>query len=402
MGEFLYRVIDREGHAVAGVIEAVNAEYARRNLQKTFRHILEISPRPNLRGSARGIGTKALLIYTQQLSAMIYAGVPMTRAIEILTNGDNPKMNAVLEQMLRGVLAGRTLSSTMSDYPQVFPRIYTSLVATAEASGRLHVVLNKLTVMLEREAALNRRLVTTFSYPITLIILATGVCSLIVFYIFPVLKPMFGQVGMELPAITLTMIAIADAFRHPFTWFCILMLIGGVYYLFRLLQRGGSDLPGGARYFMDTLLLHTPILGRLIGQSAGSRILFSMALMLESGLQLREILRLLDGIVENAHIRYGLRQASQSLSEGIMFCEALRKHEVFFEGALQMLRAGEESGKLDEMMRAVAVTYEQDLEITLDTLGASLEPLILTAMGVVIGFICVASLMPVLKFVQQI
>lgn len=213
---------------------------------------------------------------------------------------------------------------------------------------------------------------------------------------------MFRQVGMELPPLTLAIIKFADAFKHPLTWVLIASIVGGCYYLLRLLQRGGSDVPGGARLTVDLLAPMSRCSDPSFTRAWALGCFTRWPSMLEAGLNLVDILRLLDELVGNACLRHGLRETRQSLTEGQMFVESLTKHQVFSDGALQMLRAGEESGKLDEMMKLVALTYEQDLDLSLDRLGATLEPLIMSGMGVVVGLICIASLLPVLKFVQQI
>lgn len=402
MSDFLYKAIDREGRTISGLIEARTLDYARKQLQKSYRHILELGPREDVRKATRGVSVQVLFVYTQQLAAMIYAGIPITRAVEMLSQGYNAKMNLVMEQVQRSLIAGRSLQSSMADYPQVFPRLYTSLVGTAEMSGRLHQVLTKLTQLLEREAALRKRLIATFTYPLALAFLATSVCALIVFYILPILRPMFSQIGMELPAMTLAMIRIADSLKHPLTWISALLgvcaLGYGIFYIFRQ----GSSEPGGARWRFDAATLYIPVLGKLILQSSSARTLFAMALMLEAGMRLPDILRIVDPLSGNAYLSDKIRKARQTLTEGVMLVEALDTHDVFSRSALSMLRAGEESGRLDEMMRLVANTYEADLDLTLDRLSATLEPIVMGIMGVVVGFICIASLLPVLKFVQQI
>lgn len=398
MAEFIYRAVDQAGRAISGVVEAGSLEYARNQLQKNFRHIIELTPRKHSRAQTRGVGSDSLLIFTQQLAAMVTAAIPLTRALEVLAQSDNRILNDVCEQLSRNVSSGRSLSSSLLEFPRVFPRIYVSLVSTAEASGTLHIVLERLVELLKWEVAMKKRLLAVVTYPIALSVLASGVCALIVFYIFPALKPMFSMVGMELPAPTRLMIAIANFLRHPLTWVGLAALVGAAGYTWRHFQR----LDGRARYRLDWLLLHSPVVGRMLWYEFGSRTLYAMALMLEAGINLNEVFRLLDQSVDNACLRSRLTAARLTMAEGTLLAESLRKHQVFHVHAIHMIAAGEESGRLPEMMRLVAQYYEQDLETRVEGLGAALEPIVLGIMGVVVGFVCIASLLPVIKFVQQI
>jgi type II secretory pathway component PulF len=385
-----------------GSLEAASPDSARKNLLRNFRHILELEAKVEVQRSLFRMPVQEVLFCTQQLSAMITAGISITEALEFLVNGDNPRMNAVMERVSRGVLAGKKLSLALSEYPLVFPKVYVSLVGAAEVSGKLHVVLAKLADLLERQTNIKKRLITVFVYPAMLVSMATVISCFIVFYIFPVLRPMFNQVGMDLPAPTRLLISVADSVHHPLPWVCLVALALGLVQVARSLWRVGSDSPGGLRYRFDYWLLRVPLIGKLLTQSLGARTLYALSLMLNSGMSVVEAFNVLETIVDNAYVRTQMRMAKNSIKEGELIEASLRKHKVFSRGALHMIRAGEESGRLDDMMKLVAEGYEMDLDLTIDRLGAVIEPVIMAIMGVIIGFICVAAILPIIKFVTQI
>lgn len=401
MAEFSYKAVSQDGQIVTGVLRAGNLSSARRSVVRTYAHVVHITPLGRRRGKTPPVPLSTLLLYTEQFSAMLVAGIPITRSLEMLSQGSHPRMNVVMAQILKEVEGGRPLSACLRDFPQVFSRIYVSLVATAEASGRLHTILPKLGVLLSREAARRKRLTATLSYPCMLLLLGVAVSALIVFQILPVLRPMFNQVGMELPGMTLWLIRITDAATSPWAWALLVVTLACLAWGWRRLLRAGSDLPGGARFKLDSALLRLPMAGRLIADSAASRALFSLAAMLESGINFRDGLRQVSASLDNAALRHRMRASAELLGEGIPLVEALRKNQVFPSGALHVLRAGEEAGRLAPLMLLVAEHLDRDVELLLDGLGSALEPVILGVMGIVIGFICIASILPVLKLVQQ-
>lgn len=387
---------------MSGELTAPTAELAQKNIQRTYKHLLEFALKADQRQHIHKVPVQILLFYTQQLGAMISAGIPITAALEFLTRGDHRGMNEVMKRVSSSVLNGKRLSVAFSEFPRVFPKVYVSLVTAAEASGKLHIVLTKLSQMLERQTSIKKRMIVTFTYPVTLVFLSGAISCFIVFYIFPVLRPMFGQVGMDLPAPTRLLISVADSIHHPGAW---VLLIAGVtaaaLFLSRLWQ-SGSDFPGGLRYRVDQFLLGLPLIGKLLSQSLGARSLYALSLMLNSGMNVIDAFVALENVVDNAYVRHNLRQARFYVREGNTVEESLRRYEVFSRGALQMLRAGEESGRLDDMMLLVADGYEMDLDLTLNRLSSTLEPLIMAVMGCIIGFICVAAILPIVNFVNQI
>lgn len=342
-----------------------------------------------------------VVIFTRQFSAMVSAGLQLHQALHFYAQShDESGMAEVVDDVASRVSQGSSLSAAMRNHPTVFPEVYTGLVSAGEATGLLVSILSKLAELCERNQKLRQRVLAAITYPMVVLVVSILCIGVFIWVVLPMFTPMFTQLGVELPWPTKVLVFISKVGRNPYLM-AIAFLLPPALWLSTPLLRRFFGTPSRKR-FLDRQLLRLPIIGPMAEKVITARVLFSLASMLDAGIPFTSCLEKCEHVAGNAEVAHRLKLARGLLVEGDSAADCLAAHGVFPSGAIQMIAVGEESAQLSEMIRRVASVYDDDVQLALMDLASMLEPVILLVMGLVVGFIVLASAMPTAQLLQTL
>lgn len=338
-----------------------------------------------------------LAIFTRQMAVMVHAGIQLHMAISFAAESDH-EMNPLLTEMMRKVESGYTYSAAIAEASRTFDPVYVGLVQAGELSGRLPQMLSRLADVLEREVELRKRLVSVVTYPIVLL----SVCLLgtlgFVYFVLPTLTPLFDDLGVNLPLPTRILLASRDfilpvigaTLATAFGLYALRDQISDVVKSNPKLERGLSALP-----------FRIPVFGEVYDKIVTARVLYSLSTMLDVGITLNQALARAELTAGNALISYRLSKARLDLADGMAVTDCFRGNDLFNPSALHLIGAGEESAKLAEMFAFVARLFDEEVEYSLETASAVLEPIIMICMGLIVGFITISAALPTIQILQN-
>lgn len=388
-----------------GTIEAPSALVARTRLRQDYPSVLSVEEHHSVEemraARRRRLSAEELCMAVRQIATMMAAGIPLARSLRVVAGGGSAALNDVFTSMSLQVEAGMAFSKAMRRHPAVFDDVFVRIVESGEVSGRMDTVLSKLADLEEKSVRLRKKLVASFTYPAVLGATALATLSVFIFYVLPLMQPVFHSLGVELPLATRMVLAFATAVRNPWivgpSLLMAVALAAAGYVAYKNLYRSQEF-----RFLIHGLVLRIPIMGGLLEKSTVSRILFTLSTLLESGVSLGPSLSVVEKVAGNEVMARRMGQARKAMVAGGGVYESLQVSGAFPEMVLQMIRAGEEAGSMEIMMRRVSVMYEEEVDLALGTLATSLEPLILIGMGVVVGFITLASFLPMVKLLSEL
>lgn len=403
MPAFEYEAFDAAGKARRGVCEGDTARAVRANLRAEgllpmqITEVQERSARSRLPvGSRAGIATLDLALLTRQLATLIRASLPVEEALgTVARQTEKPRVRSVLIAVRTRVMEGQDLASAMAAFPRVFPDLYRTTVAAGEQSGRLDLVLERLAEYTEGRHALRQKILLALFYPIILTVVALLVTLALLAYVVPEVVQVFSGIGQELPWLTRFLIGISDRLREG--WLAFLVIGIGALWLFRtLLQRESWRL----RY--HGFLLRLPVIGRLIRGLNAARFARTMSILSSSGVPLLEALRTGAAVIGNLPMRQAVEEAAQRIREGSGVGQALERSGYFPPMTVHLIRSGESSGRLNEMLQQAAESQERELEARIAMAVGIFEPLLIVTMGIVVLTIVLAILLPIFELNQMV
>lgn len=403
MGTFTFKVLGEGDRVLEGTIRAASLYIARRKLEMDFGRVLSVEEQEQEDEDAipllptLGISTESIAIYTRQLSVLLRSGISLPRALEIVSQGEDDRLNTVFVSTAGDVERGKTLSRSMRRFPYAFSALYLSMIEAAEVSGNLDANLDKLCEVLERTVRLQKRVQAAFVYPAAISVVALGVLGIFVYAVLPMVIPIFHGIGIELPLVTRSVLFFAALARNPF----VVLLVGMIFLASLWLAWSYSRTREGRRV-VDGLMLTVPLFGDLFRKIAVARVLFTLAILMESGISLGPALRVAERAAGNFIVERGLFRAQKLVMEGESVGDALLEIGIFPYGVIKLLMAGEEAGQLPKMMMRASVMYEEEADLALSTLATLLEPLALVVVGGIVAFITVAAFMPTILLMRAL
>lgn len=343
-----------------------------------------------------------LTLFTRQVSTMIEASVPLVSAVcfYATANQDTP-LGKVVSKITDKLNSGVMLSRALQDYPNIFSGIYVGLVRAGESSGQLHLMLNRLATLLERNLRFRKKVTAALTYPAFLVLGCIASMMFFLLVILPALVPMFSGLNLQLPLVTRILIAFASFLKHPLTLILgllgLLLVFGVLLPKLRVRLHQDPQLARKVHYY--PLLL--PVVGATLRSAVSARLLHTLAILLDVGIPAANALLLCSHSAGNAYIASQLLEAHRDLCNGETLSEALARHQVFPDGALQMLAVGEESAcALSSLVAQIAQVYEEDAEMAINAMVAVIEPLILGFMGLVSAFLILATILPIITLLK--
>jgi type IV pilus assembly protein PilC len=328
---------------------------------------------------------------------MMKAGVPLLQAFDIVGRGhSNPAVGKLLLDIKTDVETGSSLGQAFRKYPKYFDALFCNLVAAGEAAGILDSLLDRLATYKEKILAIKGKIKSALFYPISIIVVALVVTSVIMIFVIPVFKDLFKSFGADLPGPTLVVMAISDWFLGNW-WWLFPGLIGGTWFFFYMWKRSVT-----MQRVIDRITLKIPVLGDVIRKACIARWCRTLSTMFAAGVPLVESLDSVAGAAGNYVFYEATKRVQSEVSTGTGLTVAMTNAQVFPSMVLQMVAIGEESGALDSMLSKVADFFEQEVDEAVDSLSSLMEPAIMVVLGGLIGGIVVAMYLPIFKMGQAI
>ena len=352
---------------------------------------MDTSPLTSAAKASVRVSHKNVDVFTRQFAILMKASVPLLRIFQILqAQTTHKKFNQVLQNIQDSLRQGGSLSETLGEYPRIFPPIYVNMVNSGEASGTLEKVLIKLAEFSEREAEIRSKVKSAFIYPAFLLLVGIGTVFILLTFVMPRLMGLFADLGTVLPLPTRIIIAISK-FLQAY-WIFILPAVGALVVLLK--TKGLSE---AQKKNLDVLALKLPVLGDVIIKSEVARFLRSLSLLYESGIPLYRAASIAARTVSNTSMRTELEKVMGRLEGGATLAKSLQEVPYISNFVSQMVSVGEESGQLSAAVGETASFYEQETNQFIRVVTSLIEPLMILIIGVVIGFIVVAMLLPIFE-----
>ena len=330
-----------------------------------------------------------LTVFTQQLSSMLEAGLPLVSALEALQEQtEDPVFQIIIRNVRHDVSGGTAFSEAVAKYPNAFPNLFISMVEAGEASGGLASILGKVAIYFEDTVKLYKQVKSAMTYPIAVILLAICLVQVLLIFVIPVFADMFSSFGKELPKPTQILISTSNFMKSY-----ILYILAGLFVLWQIIKRVVKT-PKGRRA-KDIFFSKIPILGDLIQKISLSRFCRTYAILLRSGVPILRTLEIVSNASSNTFIEYACKEISKNISQGGQLSETVSELSYFPPTVKHMARAGEQTGNVDGMMSKIADFYDAEIETTVDALTSLMEPALIVFLGVVIGSIVMAMFLPI-------
>ena len=396
MAFFRYKAVTPEGKVVEGTLEAVDRETVLVRLQEQGQLPIKVFPGEDTGGvlsreirlpwQRKRVPQKDLLIFTQELSTLVKAGLTLDRSLSVLSDlTENAYLAEVVGELLREIKGGKALSEALSTYPQVFPKVYVNMVRAGEVGGALDQILERLEEYLEGADELRSYLISSMIYPCILVVVAIGSIIIMMTVVIPQFADIFENAGAPVP-LPMMVLLVLSGFLTGFWWLILLVIGGGAYWIYSRLKTEEG------RLNWDRQLLKLPVVGSVLQKLEVSRFSRTLGTLLQSSVPLIQSINLVKEIVENQAIASTMESIKSGVKKGEGLTRPIRKAEIFPPFALHLLAVGEETGRLDDMLLQIADSYDRDLKRSLQRLVALLEPAIILVMGLIIGVMVVSML----------
>lgn len=360
-------------------------------------NIKEIDESGNFLAKLTGrITTKDKIVFTRQLATLIGAGLPLSQSLHtVLEQTDNKKLKDVIEDIVTAVEGGRSLSEAFSKHPQVFDKVFLALIAAGEASGTLDQSLQRIATQQEKDAAMMSKIKGALTYPIIVLFVIFGVMAFMLLTVVPQVEKLYKDMGQALPFLTQVMVSAAN-FVISY-WWIVLIVVGAVVYF--LLQWLKTE--GGIR-FKDTFKLNVPLFGGLFRKLYMARLARTGQTLLSTGVAMLDMLRITSEAVNNVIIAKSIDRAAEKVKGGKALSASLQPEDYILPLVPQMIKIGEQSGKIDEMMGKTAQVYEDELDEQIKAISTLIEPVLMVVLAVVAGGMVGAILMPIYSLVNVV
>ncbi len=385
----------QEGILIADTRDAATAILRRQNVQLTSikekgRELRLIPKFPS------GVGAKRVAIFTRQFSVMLDAGLPLVQCLEILgEQEENRTFREIIQQVRGDVESGSNLADAMRKHPKAFDNLYVSMIAAGEAGGILDVILQRLATYIEKVVRLNAQVKSALIYPVSIIVIAAGVVTIILWKVIPVFAQLFAGLGGELPFLTRAVVGASNFLGRFFP-----LIIAAIVMIYMAIKRYHKTERG--RRVIDGLMLKLPVVGMLVRKIAVARFCRTLSTLTASGVPILDGLEITAKTSGNAIVEDAIMAVRKSVEEGKTISGPLAETKVFPPMVVQMVNVGEQTGALDQMLAKIADFYEEEVDTAVAGLMKLLEPVMIVVLGGIIGTIVTAMYMPMYAILQKI
>jgi type IV pilus assembly protein PilC len=409
MPTYKYEAMDTQGGEVKDSIEATNEEEAQQKIRQMGYFVTKITEQASKKGKGKkaggkrkkgqvftigGVSSKALCTFTRQFSTLQDAGLPVLRSLRILEGQMKPGVlkNALID-VVDDVESGSTLSEAFAKHPRCFDRLYVNMVKAGEAGGALEVILKRLADFKEKAQSLKRKITGAMVYPVVVILVAVSILTFIMLYIIPKFEKIFKDFNMQLPEMTLALMAVSKWFS--LYWYTLPLFPLAFWLLIKLIRLSKTG-----NYAVDRVYLFIPIIGGLIEKTTVAQTTRTLGTLVASGVPILEALSIVRQTCTNAVFERMYQRVYESIREGDTIAQPLKESKMVDDMVINMIDVGEETGDLDSMLYKIADVYDEEVDVMVESLISLLEPLMIVFLGFVIGSIVIALFLPLIKLLE--
>ena len=402
MAAFAYTAINAQGLELDGVIHAPDHSAAHEQLRIRGLLARTLNEQPasgqdGMRTAFKKIKPKSLQVFSRQFATMIEAGLNVVAALVILEEQTDDKyLSVVIGELRADIEGGLLLSEAMSRHPKVFSRLYISMVEAGEAAGILDVVLDRVALQIEKDAAIKRRVKGAMVYPSVVLCFAFLVLTAMLLFIVPIFEKIFEELGGQLPTLTQYVVIASNGMRSY--WYIIFpAVIGSVFGVRKLMKTSRG------RRVWDRIKLRLPAkIGDVVLKVAMARFSRTLGTLVAAGVDIISALDITGSTSGNYVVETALVKVRERVHEGVTMAEPLIDDPVFPPMVSQMVKIGEETGELEKMLEKIADFYEDEVDAAVKALTSIIEPLMMVLVGAVVGVIIIAMYLPMFKMLSLI
>lgn len=403
MPRFQYRAKKGPTEIVTGVVDAANRDEAVEKVSQLGVLPISVVPEEISLGSDSGVRSGAsfslfagvrsrdVTVFSRQLASLIRSGVPILRALDIITQqSDSPAFRQVLAKIAIDVKEGKSFSTALEAWPKAFSPFYVAMIRSGEDSGMLQDVLLRIAAYRQKQEEMIARVRTAMAYPVLMALVGIGTVIFMFTFVLPKLMTLFTSMGQELPVATRAVIAISVFLREKWA-----LLIGAIAALILIMVKTSSL--AIRRRMTSYIVLRLPLFNRFLLANEFARFCRTLEILIKSGIPILRALGISIPILSNEIIKTELRRSAADLEQGSSFGKSLKKSSVFPPFLVSLVAVGEESGRLDDALAEIADTYEHECDEAVKVMTSLLEPIMILVMGLVVGFIVMAMLLPIFQ-----
>ncbi|MBC7671359.1 MAG: type II secretion system F family protein [Polaromonas sp.] len=398
MPAFTYTARALNGDLRTATIEAPNRDEVVAQLRRQRLNVVKIDEAAAVKKKKGGkIKMRDIVIFTRQFSTMINAGLPLVQALDILAKqSENPALKDVTHAVVFDVESGHTVADALGKHPKAFSELYVNMVAAGEAGGILDTILMRLATFMEKNDALVRKVKGAMIYPGVISAVAFIAISVLLIFVIPVFKKMFGDVGLPLPLPTRVVIAMSNFLRGIGG---VLTVVVGFFIVYFTKKYYATN---SGKLVIDKLMLKAPVLGDVLRKSAVSRFTRTLGTLIGSGVSILDGLEITAKTAGNRVISDAIMESRTSIAGGETISAPLQKSNVFPPMVISMIAVGEQTGGLDEMLSKIADFYDEEVDAAVSNLLSLMEPVMIVFLGVVVGGMVVAMYLPIFDMINAV
>ena len=395
-----YKAISRTGQSVQGNYTAQDKSQVLEMLRNN--HYYPVYVKELVKGKEitfdlfQKVKIKDIVIFCRLFYTMLHAGVPIIQTIDILSKQlENAKLRKIMVEIYDELQKGSTFSESMKKHRDVFPELLLSMIEAGEVSGTLDIIMDRMAVHFEKESKIQSKVKGAMMYPAILSIVAVLVVIFLLTFVMPTFVSMFQGSGVELPAPTRVLLAISGFIQTY--WYLLLFVTFALFFLFRVLLKTDA-----ARLVWDQMKLRIPIIKGTLIKIATSRFTRTLSTLLRSGITLLEALEIAANVAGNKVVSNGILRAKEEVRKGLDLSVPLRELRIFPPMVDSMIRVGEESGTLDDVLERIADFYDNEVEAAIQSMTSLLEPIMIVIMALIIGSIVIAMVLPMFDMINTV
>lgn len=395
-----YKAATKEGKLSQGLLDARDVQAAAAYLRSKSLLPIQITRIDNQLSTIlpflNKVKTQDLILFTRQMSSMLSSGLTLIKALDILKEqAQNPAMAEVITSVINDVSEGKTFAQSITKHPKVFTRIYIAIIKAGETSGLLDKVLSRLADNLEKQAKLKSTVKSALMYPVIVIILMVLVMFVMMIFVIPQLTVLYTNLNVELPLPTKIVVGLSK-FTQTF-WPIIIMVLGGIIYAVRKWKK-----TIGGQLIIDDVLLRLPVFGKLIKETILAEFSRTFGLLVGTGTLVVEALTETAATTGNVHYENAILAISRQVEKGVPVGTAMSASVLFPALLVQLVKVGEQTGKMDETLGKASEYFEREVDQTVKTLTTAMEPFIMIILGIGVSFLIISVITPIYSLISSI
>jgi len=404
MAKFKYSAIDGNGKSVSGKIDAPNEAQARAKLVAQRLIVSTISEEgfslgkkssKKSAGYNKKISGEQLMVFTRQLATLLQAGLPLLRAMQILSDQEkNPVFKTALLNISENIQGGNSLSDALSQYPRMFDRLYINMIRAGEAGGVIDTVLDRLAMFQEKAMKIRKKVKSAMVYPTVVVSVAFVIVWVLLTFVVPSFQKMITSQGGTMPPLTQFVMDLGNALSNH--WFLTIVLIAAVIFGIRFLFKNAKT-----KAALDRVVFKLPKIGSFVKIVTVSRFARTFGTLMASGVPILQAMTITRDTLDNVVLREALDRVHDRVRDGDTLAQPLEQSKVFPPMVCSMVQVGEETGQLPEMLNRVADNYDEEVDNAVGALTSIIEPLLIVFLAIVVGTIVIAMFMPIITIIQK-